>query len=103
MESSTDRLRPAPDDQSRTGQVEPRCQHAEKAPLAAYAAVRMRQTSERGAWTAPTSYESSESAAVMPKSTRGPGQSDSGTQPPAVKITPAMDSSGPVTTIHTTR
>ena len=84
MASSTDRLRLAPDDHSDNRAVErspqtkgkPRCN------------PRCLTTEERGR-TTPTVYETSESVAAMPKSTRAPGRATSGTQRTAVKITPA--------------
>ncbi len=98
MESSTDRLRLAPDDQSLTGESDDAAQNEERPRLPEVFA----HSDLRRSRTTHTRDQTSESA-VMPKSTRTRAETDSGTQHPAVKITPAVDCSGPVTTTRTTR
>lgn len=96
MASSTDRLRLAPDDHSDTREAERSPQTKERPRCN----PRCANTEERGR-TTHTSFDTSESVAAMPKSTRAPGRATSGTQRTAVKITLAS-SAVPATPTSTT-
>lgn len=97
MESRTGRLRLTPDDHSELGCAGRSHQQRQKAPLAAYAAVQMFAASGHGARRHHTA-QTNEGASSMAKRTRITGDTDSGTQQSAVKITPATHRTGPVTT-----
>jgi hypothetical protein len=98
VESSTSRLSLAPDDHSVMGSVERGPKTIGKAPLKS----QVRQHQGAGPDRHQTVSQRLKVPAVMKQRTRITGQTDSGTQQSAVKITPATHS-GPVTTTCSTR
>jgi hypothetical protein len=93
MPTSTGRLSLAPDDQSRKGTVRSRHKTIGTAP----------QTSGcvNNRYGAGPTHNPQLKVPTMDKSTRGFPGSDSETRATAVKITPAMQRTGPVTPTHT--
>jgi hypothetical protein len=97
VETSTSRLRLAPDDHSDTKRPDGTPRQRQKAPLADQTAVLVFAGPGRGARRHHT-VATNEGASCMAKRTRTPGLTDKWTRHSAEKITPASSDRAPVPT-----